>query len=123
MGIDKTYGLISRDYFWAGLYKEVVGYVNSCLVCQTQSRAQEASPLMETDFPEYPFQKVSIDISSPYGEIPRGNKYILSFVDWLTNWSEAYPIPDKRAQTVAGLLYFLGMGPLYSWSQTMNQKT
>ena len=45
-----------------------------------------------------------MDVSGPYDETPRGNKYIVSFVDWLTNWPEAFAVPDKKAQTVAGLL-------------------
>ena len=85
MGVDKTYDLIRKSYVWPRLYKEVIEYVNSCFVSQTQSRAQEATPLMETDLANYPFQKASMDISSPYVATPRGNKYILSFVDWLTN--------------------------------------
>ena len=56
----------------------------------------------ETRF--YPFEKISLDVSGPYGESSQGNKFIVSFVDWLTNWPEAYAVPDKKAQTVAGLL-------------------
>ena len=56
------------------------------------------------DIPAYPFEKVSLDISGPYGETLQGNVYIVSFVDWLTNWPEAYTIADKKAQTVASLI-------------------
>ncbi len=37
------------------------------------------------DVPAYPFEKVSLDISGPYGETLRGNVYIVSFVDWLAS--------------------------------------
>ena len=104
MGIDKTHELIGRRYYWPKLYAEVTAYVGSCRVCQTQSRRQKLAPLMETDLPNFPFEKVSMDISGPYGETPRGNQYIVSFVDWLTNWPEAYAIPDKKAQTVSELI-------------------
>lgn len=30
--------------------------------------------------------------------------YIVSFVDWLMKWLEAYPVPDKKAQTVSDLM-------------------
>ena len=40
-------------------------------------------------------------VSGPYGETWQGNKYIVSFVDWLTNWVEAFAVPDKKGQTVA----------------------
>ena len=45
-----------------------------------------------------------MDVSGPYSKTPQGNKYIVSFVDWLTNWPEAFVMPDKKAQIVAGLL-------------------
>ena len=104
IGIDKTYELISRKYYWPSLYKHVTTYVNSCVTCQTRSSRCETAPLEEMDVPAYPFEKVSLDISGPYDETLQGNVYIVSFVDWLTNWPEAYAVADKKAQTVAGLI-------------------
>ena len=40
---------------------------------------------METDFQNYPFQKVSMDISGWYRETLREDEYIQSFENWLTN--------------------------------------
>ena len=42
-------------------------------------------------------------VSGPYGETSRGNKYRVSFVAWLTDWQEAFAVPEKKAQTVAEL--------------------
>ena len=30
---------------------------------------------------------------------------VVSFVDWLINWLEAFAMPDKEIQTVIGLWY------------------
>lgn len=62
------------------------------MICETQSRRHETSPLMKTDTSNYPFEKLSIDISGPYGEKPRENLYTVSVVDCLTNWPEAYVV-------------------------------
>ena len=72
--------------------------MNSSVTCQARSSRCETAPLEEMDVPAYPFEKVSLDISGPYGETLQGNVYIVSFVDWLTNW------PDKKPQTVASLI-------------------
>ena len=85
IGIDKTYKLIGRKYYWPGLYKDVTKHVNSCVVCQSRSGKCEIAPLEKTDVPFYPFEKISLDVSGPYGESSQGNKYMVSFVDWLTN--------------------------------------
>ena len=65
IGIDKTYELISRKYYWPRLYKQVTTYVNSCVTCQARSSRCETAPLEEMDVPVYPFEKVSLDISGP----------------------------------------------------------
>ena len=40
----------------------------------------------------------------PLPETSRGNKYILVIADYFTKWSEAYPIPNMEAITVAKCL-------------------
>ena len=59
---------------------------------------------MGTDIPSYPFEKCSMDVSGPYNITKKGNKYIVSMVDWLTNWVEAFPVQRKDAQTIAEIL-------------------
>eukprot|EP00731_Ephydatia_muelleri_P027503 Em0019g376a len=51
-----------------------------------------------------PLQRVAMDIMGPLPETSRGNKYILVIADYFTTWSEAYPIPNMEAITVAKCL-------------------
>ena len=104
MGIEKTYGLIMRNYYWPKLFNDVVDHVKKCVTCQVQSRGSKAAPVLETDIPNNPFQKISLDISGPCGPTDRRNCYILSFVDWLTVWPEAFAIPNKRARAVSDII-------------------
>ena len=83
MGIEKMYGLIMRNYYWPKLFNDV-DHVKKCVTCQVQSRGSRAALVSETDIPHNPFQKISLDISGPYGPTGRRNCCILSFVDWLT---------------------------------------
>ena len=48
-----------------------------------------------------PMERVALDISGPWPNSVSGNKYILVVTDHLTRWSEAYPLPDQEARTVA----------------------
>jgi len=48
--------------------------------------------------PKIPFEVTSIDITGPYPTTSRGNKYLLAFIDHLTNYVEAIPIPDPTAE-------------------------
>lgn len=76
-------------------------HVQSCVVCQAQNRKQDMAPLEGADISSFLFEKVSIDVSGLYGKAPKGNIYIVSFVDWLTSWPEAYAVLNKKYQTVA----------------------
>lgn len=53
------------------------------------------APLEGADILSFPFEKVSMDVSGLYGETSKGNIYIVSFVDWLTSWPEAYAVLNK----------------------------
>ena len=45
-----------------------------------------------------------MDILGPLPTTVRGNKYVLVVGDYFTKWTEAYPMPDSEATTVARLL-------------------
>ena len=103
-GVDKCYHTLARAYYWPNMFKELWDYISACVQCNTRNLQRVQPLLQETDIPPYPFAKVSLDISGPFPETLSGNKYIVSFVDWLTGWIEAFAVPDKTADTVVFLL-------------------
>ena len=54
-----------------------------------------------TDTPKESFDKVQMDLVGPLPRTIDGNIYILTLQDCLTKFSEAIPIPDQEAITVA----------------------
>ena len=52
--------------------------------------------------PTYPFENTSMDICGPYPITAGKNRYLLTFIDHLTKYAEAIPIPDMSAETCAG---------------------
>ena len=50
------------------------------------------------------FQRVAIDIMGEFSETENGNKYILVICDYFTKWTQAFPLPDQTAFTVAETL-------------------
>ena len=52
----------------------------------------------------YPMQFVAMDIVGAFPESPAGNTHILVVADYFTRWTEAYPIPNQEATTVASKL-------------------
>ena len=74
------------------------------MTCQTRSALKTKPPVQPTDSPQYPFAKVSLDLSGQYPKTLSGNKYIVAFVDRFSGWPEAFVVPDKTADTIAHLL-------------------
>ena len=52
----------------------------------------------------FPFYMIGVDIIGPLKTTDRGNKYILSVVDYHTKYAEAVALPDQEAVTVARAL-------------------
>ena len=47
---------------------------------------------------------MSIDPTGPHIRTPRGSVYILTCVDVFSKWTEAFPLPNKEASSVARVL-------------------
>lgn len=45
-----------------------------------------------------------MDVSGSYTYTPKGNLYIGSFLEWMTNSADAFAVKDKTAQTVIILM-------------------
>ena len=57
-----------------------------------------------TEIPGRPFDKIAIDLVTDCKTSTSGNKDILNIIDHLTGWPEAFPIPDKSADTIVTTL-------------------
>ncbi|PIK62874.1 hypothetical protein BSL78_00208 [Apostichopus japonicus] len=79
-----------------------------CRRCELCSRRKPPTPRskapMEIVKAGEPMQRVAIDVLGPLPETYNGNKYILVVADYFTKWTEAYPIPNQEAKTVASEL-------------------
>ena len=53
-----------------------------------------------TKIPDRPFDKIAINLVTKCEASTSGNKHILTIIDHLTGWPEAFPIPDKSADTI-----------------------
>jgi len=49
--------------------------------------------------------QVGIDLIGPLPKTERGNRYIVTLVDFFSKWPEAEPLQDKTAKSVALFLY------------------
>ena len=106
-GIKKTYERVYAHFYWPGIHAEVDRYCKSCDICQrTVPKGRIAkAPLGNMPLIETPFQRVAIDLVGPIAPVTeKGNRYILTLVDYATRYPEATPLRNIEAETVAEAL-------------------
>ena len=99
-GNSHMYCLIKRQYYWKGMNKDIRKYIANCILCQREKAKVQHYPLQMMEIPDRPFDKIAIDLVTKCETSTSGNKHILTIIDHLTGWPEAFPIPDKSADTI-----------------------
>ena len=103
-GNSYTYCLIKCQYYWKGMNKDIRKYIANCTLCRQDKAKVQLYPLQMTNVPDKPFDKIAIDLVSDSKTSTLGNKDILTIINHLTGWLEAFPIPNKSADTIVATL-------------------
>ena len=105
LGEYKTVKTLQLNWFWPGMQSEVRRIVRTCESCQSNKSQGLKTPATSHHlYAGRAWQKVAIDFTGPLEVTERGNKWILVLTDHFTRWSEALPLPDATASTVASVL-------------------
>ena len=77
--------------YWPGMDRDITGHCERCLQCRTNAPSKQKEPLMTTDAPDYPFQKVVSDMFELDGYL------YLVYVDRLTAFPELAFFPNNSS--------------------------
>ena len=115
MGRRKTLHALSHFCYWFKMHRDVAYWIRTCDSCQ---RRKIPHPIpkapMKIYLPGEPGQRVAMDVCGPLKETTSGNKYVLVISDHFSKYTEAYPMPDQTAETIAKILvkeWFVKKGP------------
>ena len=105
LGITRTvFRLLDRVY-WPGLRRDVQTYIKSCTICiARKSPCPRKVPMGHVEV-GHRWERVAMDLLDMSVTTARGNRYVLVMVDCFTRWTEAFPLPDKTAQSVADAFF------------------
>ena len=71
-------------------------YIKNCALCKREKVKMQMYPLQMMDIPDWPFDKIAIDLVTDLNVSTSGNQHILTIIDHLTGWPEAFPLPNKK---------------------------
>ncbi len=102
LGFEKCYQKVVKRFYWKHMTKDIKHWIKQCTLCQMVSIPQHQEdigfihsiPVLE------PWHTIGMDIVGPFPVSKSGNKYILTIVDYLCKWPEAFAIPDQKTETI-----------------------
>lgn len=110
LGTKKTLDRISSSFYWPGIQGDVKRYCQSCDLCQRTFPKGKVTkiPLEKMPLIDTPFERIAVDLVGPISPVTeKGNRYILTVVDYSTRYPEAIPLKSIETERVAEALVYI----------------
>ena len=105
LGIAQTVFRLQTRVYWPGLRQDVRTYVASCTVCIARKSQCPRRAHMGHVAVGCRWERVAMDLLDMSITSAKGNRYALVMVDCFSRWTEACPLPDKTAISVADAFF------------------
>lgn len=105
LGIHKLQAKVKDRFYWPGWFGDVKKWCRECHDCASRKAHGKApcAPL-QMSVVSRPYERVAVDILGPLPETLNKNKYILIIGDYFSKWTEAFPLHNQEAQSIARVL-------------------
>ena len=104
----RTVSRVLSEFHWPGIQADILNVFVS-LVTFAKRQCQKVRlpkyPLQQMPFIDEPFKRVAVDLIGPlHPPTDKGNRYILTLVDYATRYPEAEALPNIETERVAEAL-------------------
>ena len=103
-GMTHTHSKIQWHYFWPGMSDFIRDKITACHKCVSRKSPVNRHQPMGHVPVSGKFERVAMDLLDVSVISGKGHKYILVVCDYFTKYTEAYPLADKTARSVADAL-------------------
>ena len=104
LGRTWTLARLADRFYWSGMADDVRDWLSQCVACiKRKSPVGRHHPL--GNIPTgHRWDRIAMDILDVCDPTPEGFRYILVIADYFSKWTEAFPMKNKCADTVADIL-------------------
>ena len=100
MEIVKIKQLLRPKFYCFGMDKDIEGFVSSCEICAVNQPLNSNTPLQPVSLPDGPWKKGAVYIVGPIE-----NRYIFTYIDYYSSYSEAVVMSDISAHNIVRILH------------------
>jgi len=86
------------------MYEDIRGYIQTCDACQQRGNPKANNVLHLIEL-KASFQRIGIDIVRSLTITKKGNRYIVTAMDYFTKWLIVKAIKEAIAKTVSKFIY------------------
>src|SRR6266498_1985421 len=104
LGYKKVLQKLLERYYWPGMAKDVKQYIAACYQCQMKKPMQKINELHPISLSRL-FNRWGVDVVGPLLITPKGNRYIIVAVEYLSKWQEAKAVSEANALSISNFLY------------------
>ena len=107
LGTKRTIDRVLSEFYWPGIQSATKRFCQSCDICQRTVPKDKITrvPLQKMPLIDVPFKRVAVDIVGPlFPATDRGNRFILTLVDYATRYPEAVALPSIDTERVVEAL-------------------
>ena len=104
MGRNRTLARLSHRLYWSGMSDDVKDWLGQCTICMKKKWPTGRHHPLGNIPTGHRWDRIAMDILDVCDHTPDGYRYILVIADYFSKWTEAFPIKNKCADTVADVL-------------------
>lgn len=107
LGVSRTTKKVLAELYWPGVQADIRRFCKSCDICQKTTPKGRITnvPLGQMPIIEVPFRRIAVDLVGPIQPATsKGDRYILTVVDFATRYPEAVALKGIETERVAEAL-------------------